>query len=318
MKIINEQYEYELLQLESKTINRSTACNILEKAVIQQFMSLNLGLLSDKLLCEDISNNELQTMRNILIELYPDDIEAICQDTLTYIANGIYAGKWTVISVSELDLVEIRIFGGNVKLWDVFEINEQLSVLLSDIRVYFAGSMNLLNIHMKKQFGKDIQSNSVDARFIVGTVSPVTISYAGRVFDFIEERVCSPFFNSNVPGFSIEDSAIIRRKVILDICPDTSEAEQRILHVYLHEAIHTLSYTAKDNFPYSSSNWEIILRRDICRYLKHEHTIEDLERAFELIIHNPFISILEESRFTQFTSFKNIFESLPESVKLVF
>ena len=200
--------------------------------------------------------------------------------------------------------------GKSVHLWDVFEINEQLSILLSDYRVYFAGAMNLINIHLKEMLSKSPISNSIDARLIVGTVGATTISYGGRVFDFVEEVVSSPYLDNITPGFSIGDTAIIRREVLKKICKVGENIEEYTLHTYAHEVIHTLSYSFKEGLPYASANWETIIKRDICRFLKKQYKREKIEEAFLFLIENRMESLFGHDQFKNFTPFWSIFESL--------
>lgn len=312
MKFINEQNEKLLLELNFDKTNMGRACRILENAVIQQFQSINLGLLSGKVLNGELTDDDFQNYRKMLIALFPNDLDMIDDDLFKYISNGIYEKKWDVIDISDLKQVEIFIVGKSVRLWDVFEINEQLSILLSDYRVYFAGAMNVINVHLKEMFGKSPISNSIDARFIVGTVGVTTISYGGRVFDFVEEVVSSPYLDNTTPGFSIGDTAIIRREVLKKICKVGENIAEYVLHTYLHEVLHTLSYSFKEGLPYASANWETIVKRDICRFLKKKYEKKKIEEAFLFLIENKMASFFGQDEFKKFTPFWSIFESLLE------
>lgn len=317
MKFINEQNEKLLWELQCDKTNLRNACNILEKAVVQQFQSINLGLLSGKVLNGELINNDLTNFRKMLMALFPEDINTINDDLIKYISNGIYTKKWNVLDISDLKQVEIFIVGKSVRLWDVFEINEQLSILLSDYRVFFAGAMNLINIHLKEMFSKSPISNSVDARFIVGTVGATTISYGGRVFDFVEEVVSSPYLDNTTPGFSIGDTAIIRREVLKMICKEDENITDYILHTYLHEVVHTLSYSFKEGLPYASANWETIVKRDICRFLKKKYERKRIEKEFLFLIENKMASFFGQEQFKKFTPFWSIFDSLLEQRLIV-
>lgn len=317
MKFINEQNEKLLLELNSNRTNLRNACEILENAVIQQFQSINLGLLSGKVLNGELIDNDLPNFRKMLVALFPDDFKLINDNLIKYISNGVYMKKWNVIDISDLKQVEIFIVGKSVHLWDVFEINEQLSILLSDYRVFFAGAMNLINIYLKKMFGKSPISNNIDARFIVGTVGATTISYGGRVFDFVEEVVSSPYLDNTTPGFSIGDTAIIRREVLNKICKAGENIAEYVLHTYVHEVIHTLSYSFKEGLPYASANWVTIVKRDICRFLKKKYERKKIEEAFLFLIENKIASLFGQDQFKKFAPFWSIFESLLEEGSIV-
>lgn len=310
MKFINEQNEKLLLELKCGRTNLRNACEILENAVVQQFQSINLGLLSGKVLNGKLIDSDLPNFRKMLVALFPGDLKVINDNLIKYISNGIYVKKWNALDISDLKQVEILIVGKSVHLWDVFEINEQLSILLSDYRVYFAGAMNLVNIHLNEMFGKSPISNSIDARFIVGTVGATTISYGGRVFDFVEEVVSSPYLDNTTPGFSIGDTAIIRREVLKKICKVGENIAEYTLHTYAHEVAHTLFYSFKEGLPYASANWETIVKRDICRFLKKKYEREKIEEAFLFLIENKMPSFLGQNQFKKFTPFWSIFESL--------
>lgn len=310
MKFINDQNEKLLLELKSGKTNLRNACRILEIAVIQQFQSINLGLLSGKMLNGELIESDLSNLKKMLVALFPDDLQIINDNLIKYISNGVYTKKWDVLDISDLKQVEISIIGKSVHLWDVFEINEQLSILLSDYRVFFAGAMNLINMHLKEMFGKSSISNSIDARFIVGTVGATTISYGGRVFDFIEEVVSSPYLDNTIPGFSIDDTAIIRRGVLKKMCKVGENITVDVIHTYLHEVIHTLSYSFKEGLPYVSANWETIIKRDICRFLKKRYEKGKIEEAFLFLIENKIIDFFGQDHFKKFTPFWSIFESL--------
>lgn len=140
MKFINKQNEKLLFELEYNRSNLKKACEILEDAVIQQFQSINLGLLSGKVLNGELEDKDLPNFRKMLVGLFPNDINIIDDNLFEYISNGIYAKKWNTLDISDLKHVELFIVGRSVHLWDVFEINEQLSILLSDYRVFFCWS----------------------------------------------------------------------------------------------------------------------------------------------------------------------------------
>lgn len=310
MKFVNSQNEKLLLDLECNRTSLRNACEILENAVVQQFQSINLGLLSGKMLNGELTDKDLYNFRKMLVALFPNDLKIIDDNLIKYISNGVYEKKWKVLDISDLKQVEIFIVGKSVHLWDVFEINEQLSILLSDYRVFFAGAMNLINIYLKEMFGKTSISNSIDARFIVGTVEAITISYGGRVFDFVEEVVSSPYIDNTTPGFSIGDTAIIRREVLKKIFKASENIAEHALITYVHEVTHTLSYSLKNGLPYASSNWETIIKRDICRFLKKKYEKKEIEEAFLLLIDNTMANFFGKDQFKKFMPFWSIFESL--------
>lgn len=170
--------------------------------------------------------------------------------------------------------------------------------------------MNLINVYLKEMFSKSSISNRIDTRFIVGSVGPTTISYGGRVFDFVEEVVRSPYFDNTIPGFSIGDTAIVRREVLKTIYETEEDIAGHSLHTYLHEITHTLLHSFKEGLPYASANWDTILKRDICRFLKKKCKREKIEEAFQFLIENKISDLLGAEHFKKFTPFWSIFNSL--------
>ena len=314
MKLINKAFEQEMYLTESNRNDIKQAREILERALLQQFQTILLALYSSEIVNgRSLQSKELREIEEICTVLFPEDFKPKGNDNIVeYVSNGIYKKKWPILGLNDLKDVEIRIYNRYVFLWNVIDINEQLAILGSNYRFFFAGAMQIASSYVKKMINFKDQSTSIDARFIFGEIGVSTISVGGPVFDFENELVTSPFFNENVPGFAIGDTAVIRRNILLKLYPSNDSG---ILSAYLHEVLHTVSYSFKNGAPFSTANWSLYIKRDICRFLKNPHSKKEITDAFGLIIDNPiksYFSTIETAKevLQKFNDFSSIFESL--------
>lgn len=312
MRLISSTLEQQMLSIESKRDDIKGACQLLEKALCQQFQLLTLALYSSEILKgKSLKTHDLEEIKKICVTLFPTDPIDSDEDILEYISDRIYSKKWIVVGLSDVKNIEIRIFGKYVYLWNTIEINEQLAMLGSDYRIYFAGSMQVASSYVKSLIGYEDKTDSIDCRYILGEIGNTSISLGGQVFDFKNELAISPYFNDRVPGFAIGDTAVIRRSVLEKL---HTNDENSNLHVYFHEVLHTVSYSFKEGAPFTVSNWNTYIRRDICRFLKYPHSKAEIAEAFNIIIVNPIISIYEGVADTEIydklDKFSDIFDTL--------
>lgn len=314
MKVISKAFEQELILTESNRNDVKRAREVLEKALSQQFQTILLALYSSEIIKgRSLRNSELQEIEGICTVLFPENfISKGNENIFEFVSNGIYTKKWPILGLNDLKDIEIRIYNRYVFLWNVIDINEQLAILGSNYRFFFAGAMQIASSYVKKIINFEDQATSIDARFIFGEIGVSTISVGGPVFDFEDELVTSPFFNENVPGFAIGDTAVIRRNVLRKLYPSNDSG---ILSAYLHEVLHTISYSFKDGAPFSTANWNLYIKRDICRFLKNPHSKKEITDAFWLIINNPiksYFSTIDTAKevLKKFDDFSCIFELL--------
>ncbi len=314
MKVINESLEQEMCSVESNRNDIKRAREVLEKALSQQFKTILLALYSYKIIKgKNLQNSELQDMERICNILFPEEFVTKRNDNIIeFVSKGIYNRKWPVLGLNDLKDIEIRIYNRYVFLWNVIEINEQLAILSSDYRFFFAGAMQIVNSYVKKLISFEDHSTSIDARFIFGKIGVLSISVGGPVFEFEDEMVTSPFFDSNAPAFALGDTAVIRKKVLRKIYQNN---ESGFLHAYFHEVLHTVLYSFKNGAPFSTANWNIYIKRDICRFLINPHSKKEIEDAFMLVINNPFKPVFSDVEtakkvFEKFDNFESIFKSL--------
>lgn len=284
MKLISEALEKELLSVEDKRFDILEARSILEKVITKQMQLLTIALYSSELLNgRELQKNDLDRMKAICLSLSPNAPVASDAELADYIAESIYNKRWPTITPSDLVDVELRIIGRYEHLWNTIDINEQLAMLGSNYRLFIAGAMQLATSHVKKLIGRNDVATSYDCRYIWGEIGPTSISHGGPVFDFVTEIVTSPYFNECVPGFSIGDTAIIRRIIVKEKHP---EEDNTPLFVYMHEVTHTISFSFKNGSPFTLANWDLYNKRDLCRYLIKPHSKDEIDETFKILSHS--------------------------------
>ena len=319
MRLISSILEKEMQSAELNRNNVKKARQILENGLCEQFQLLTLSLYSNDLLCgKDLTSKELSTIKDLISRLFPETVFSSEEDIIQFVADGIYNKRWPTVDLKDLLDIEIRLYGKYVYLWDTIEINEQLALLGSNYRFYFAGSIQLAHSYIENMIGYNNEIDDFDCRYIFGEIGNISISLGGQVFDFITEIATSPYLVSNVPGFSIGDTSVIRRNILKECNCNNSTSH---LQVYLHEILHTIEYSFKYGAPFTVSNWDIYLKRDICRYLINPHSKDEIDRAFEIVINPILLNWLEQSAdisvFKKLTSFSDIFSKLIDSGVLI-
>lgn len=71
-------------------------------------------------------------------------------------------------------------------------------------------------------------------------------------------------------------------------------------------------FTLSHSLPYASANWETIVKRDICRFLRKQYERKKIEEAFLFLVENKMVNFLGQDQFKKFTPFWTIFDSLLE------
>lgn len=286
MKLITKDLEQAMCLAESNCNDIKKARIVLENALSQQFLTVALGMYSSEIINgKDFMQSQIDEIEGICSSLFPIEYAA-CEDknVLSFVANGIYRKKWPILQVKDLHEIEIRIFNRYVYFWNAIEINEQLAILGSNYRFFFAGAMQLAGSYARTLIGYKNHPISIDARFIYGEIATVSISVGGPVFDFKNELAVSPFLEGNAPGFSIGDTAVVRRKMLGH---SDQEYDVMFLQTLFHEIYHTITYSLSHGAPFSTANWNMYIKRDICRFLIVPHSKEEISEAFGLLINDP-------------------------------
>ena len=316
IKLINDEHDKRLCSVEAQKDDIAMARSLLENSLTYQFQKLALGLCSyEALQGKLISNYCLNPLKSYFSwENETFSIEAMRQR----IALGTIRKEWEIISLAQLCDIEIRLFNKYVKLWNDIEINEQLALLGSSFRFYFAGSDHLSIIHIKSLVGYGNNSLSLDGRFIFGEIVCASATYFGPLFYFTKEVAISPYFNESEPGFTVDDTTVLRDVILKGGSKD---------HALIHELLHAFSYGYKDGLPFGVANWQRWIERDICRFLIDTHTFQELQEAvgvYQQATDGLVDHMLQYSKETRnkfnalgFLSFQDIFEDLIKKEKIL-
>lgn len=296
MKLISRELEQKLINQENNRNCIIKARLTLEETLIYQFRQLAIGLYAYQILTEhSIGNEEYKRIYEFI-----NDKTIFEENELTEFKNSfamdIITKNIKVISLDKLKDIKIRIYNKDVHLWEGYLINEQLSILGSSLRFFFAGNDTLSLIRIKELIG--YPSNDfvqIDGRFILGHIGAISTTYFGPVYDFIDELAISPFFDDRAPGFTIEETVVIRRNVIQKALQKSDvENSDLWLHTFIHETLHSSSYAFKDGLLFAKGYWRIYTERDICRYLNKPRKFEEIKKTFFLNFEHPDIAILAE------------------------
>jgi hypothetical protein len=172
-----------------------------------------------------------------------------------------------------------------VPFWKEGTINRQLTTLGSSLRLVVVGAQFSRLSHLCVSSGQDA---TIRGQFIFGGISPVTVQQNAPLFEFEYEFATSPFLKSGAVAFT-EARRIVLRHVPLSIDVHSNKAggghdyvdKTFLFHirrraVLAHESRHALDLYG----PLMYEERRAIIRSDICRYLQHPRTLEDLQLTF--------------------------------------
>lgn len=300
--LISQELDEQMNAMESNRGDIVAARELLEKSLTFQFQRLALGMCSyASLYGGSLSNYCLIPLKNCFPQVDSNlSLESIRQN----IAKGVIQKEWEVISVSQLNSIEIRLYYKKVKLWNDIEINEQLALLGSSLRFYFAGNDQLSIAQIKNLIGYNQDSFALDGRFIFGSIGFVSATYFGPLFHFIKELAVSPYFSESEPGFTIGDTTVLRDTLL------EGESKDNAL---IHELVHAFAYVFKDGLPFGRANWRRCIERDICRYLIDSHSFNEIEDAIGVyqVLSDTILNHITDGNIEAQTKLKNLgFSSL--------
>lgn len=297
ISLINQELDERMVAVESKKNDIVVARELLEEALTFQFQRLALGLCSfASLYGNALSNNCINPLRSYFSQKSENiSIEELRQK----ISMGVLLRQWEIISISQFNSIEIRLFNKRVKLWNDIEINEQLALLGSSLRFYFVGSDQLTIAHIKSLVEYKSNQLALDGRFIFGNIGNVSATYFGPLFYFINEVAVSPYFSESEPGFTVRDTTILRDVALKGISKD---------HALTHELLHAFGYGFKDGLPFGVANWRRWIERDICRFLINSHTYQEIEESIGKYqkIADSLIDLMLQHNEVDYTKFQSL------------
>jgi len=310
MKLISEEIEYKLQYQEANPFTPIAARLVLEEALKYQFSALADGLLADWLLKGGHFSN-IYWWQHYLTKLgssrtyFPDFNDANFLAFRSRFINNTIMRRVPRITLTDLNDVQIRIYGKSVNLWQDLDINKQLVVLGSDYRLVLVDCRSLATNHLLLLLGKE-PTAQVEGGFIFGRVGTVSSCLVAPVFEFWNEVATSPYIPANAKGFTYDDEnrIVIRPSVIMmevqsghDLhSKESFELEKKEtqdfealfaknrMGTWIHEATHVVSvFRPPDSgLKYRRSFWLQDTRFDICRYTQVPRSIEEIHGVFEL------------------------------------
>lgn len=203
------------------------------------------------------------------------------------------------IAATDLPAISLRVLNGQVKLWNSSAINRQLSRLGSALRLFFVGASEASITSATATLRLSHTPLSVDPRFVLGPVGPVSSVPYAPLFDFLEEWALYPLIEPTAVGFV--HLIVLRRSVLGGVTPNgdgatvdsedgaASTAELRMTHAFIHESVHVFSYENRRRKPYFSNGWLRASRSDLCRFALTPRTEDEFRRAFWWNFRNPIV-----------------------------
>lgn len=299
---IPEDIKSEFDEVENQLIDFRIARKVLEKALHFQFSSLADQLLAHLILTGEKITDEQWWIHYITQSGSPKNYQfddknlAILTAFKNEFIENVKSLRIKPIRPSDFHKIQIRVYGGHIKLWDDVKLNDQLASLGSSHRFIFVGSRDVATNDLLSSLEFDINAK-IDGRFIYGSVGAISTCPVAPIYDFVHELAVSPYLRPNAPAFIFENRIVIRQPVLKTTSPmpkktnfisklkkDKRDEEFHALwkHTLTHEAIHiSQSFHGPDNFLYYKINWLDHTKQDICRYLQSPRTFSEISKTFE-------------------------------------
>lgn len=321
MRIISDELEQDLALQEKHPFDIPSARKNLESALTFQIRVLSDGLMSFCLL-QNIPVDDLGWWHYFLTKVespnsyYPNLSDPSFLSFRKTLAQDIALRKIKPISIEQLVDVELRIYGGYVKLWNDIGINKQLSQLGSSFRLAFLGSKSIANSHIYRLIGHVSNKIEVDARFLWGQVGALTACPVSPVFDFERELSVSPFMRGTASGFTHE-RRIFLRQVVMKTAIESAKLNKSDMpqeyvnkiqdeqgfrdalyaqwyHDFTHESIHLVQQTNQLGFPYMRTYWFEDVVNDMLRFAQRPRSRSDFQKTFDLSFNLPVLKTFDE------------------------
>ena len=288
MEIITDEILQEIEAQEKSSWNPIRARGVLERVLAVQFRAIADGLLAYLILQNSDEVSELilswhyialTGSTNISSPNYNDSkFKKFCEEFV----DNISTRRVKIISPSELARIQIRIFGGEVYLWNDVQINKQLVLLGSEHRLFFAGAHDVTYQHIQELL--EVKSDQfIDCRFIFGTIGSISTLALVRVLDFNQELAVSPFTNLPYLGtnnigcafYDIQGSQIIIRRMVMNLSSDTNILSSTLSHEMGH-----IPQIQRQNF-IQNGYWLDDIKHDICRFVQSPKTLFEVRKEFD-------------------------------------
>lgn len=231
MQLINNENLNKILSVEKSKMYTKEIKSILECAIYQQISDLTSGLLAYALLhdaCSPSTVNEYNKNLNLNKNKY---------GYVGYNSNEILAkimNNNIVISPDDLSKIKIRIYNNDVLLSQEDDINDQLKLVGSSLRIFVFGSEHILIHELRDLLGFKSLKGLIDVRYILGEIDTFSGTAFGPMYIFKNELSISPYMSNSAPAFCIDDRIVMRNSLM---------NEEQWLHAFHHESIHQSNYS---------------------------------------------------------------------------
>lgn len=170
------------------------------------------------------------------------------------------------IEPAEAKEIRVRIYGGEVDLYQEGRINRQLSDLGSSFRYSIEGAREYRIRKIRALVGMDAAGAADAPKFVLGEAAPVSAVGRATFVEIEREFAVSPYLRGEL-GYSEGMKAVVRRAVLWRLPIDPGG----------HELNHALG-----NLDQSSGlvSWHAVLRDDICRYCQTPRKWENIAYQF--------------------------------------
>jgi hypothetical protein len=171
------------------------------------------------------------------------------------------------IAPAEAAEIRIRVYGGEVDLWQEGRINRQLADLGSSIRCAIEGAREYRIRKIRAMVGQDVEHMAEAPLFVLGEAGVASAVARAAFVEIEREFAVSPYLG-RAPGFAEGKKAVVRRTVpwrLFGIDPGG------------HELYH--AWTDPDQGS-GLKSWHAVLRDDICRYCQTPRKFENIAYQF--------------------------------------
>jgi len=247
---------------------------VLEAALSTQLRTLADGLLADMILRgQQVEGTWLQHFLSDSPAGRPD--ASFLAERAKRFAADVVQRRIRPIEPSHLAALDLRIFGGYVKLWEDCRINSQLRRLGSGFRLALVGGNGLTVNSLRRSLGQT-GGLPVDARFIFGPTEYTGSWLLGPIFNFITEVSVSPYLDVNGACFNFENKIVIRQPILRLLFGEVSRLQ--LATSQIHEMSHVSGFRAPHFGSYAQATWEEDTSYDLCRLVEEPRQLGEVER----------------------------------------
>jgi hypothetical protein len=215
-----EELEQQVITHETIRNDAAGAQEVLETLLLLQVRAIADGLLADILLRgESFSARswwyQFLSRQQQPSQYLPDLADAAFRSYRKEFAQRVGTNRIKRISLGSLPESQVRIFGGHCCFHEEGRINRQLARLGSSLRLIVVGSALYRIARVRSMFGKQANDKtSLDGRFILGRIGPVSVFGRAALYLFEREFAISPYMEAEASGFTDEAKIVVRQDIL--------------------------------------------------------------------------------------------------------